>query len=284
MTNQSYAANRQLTGTKAIALAAALLLIATHPTFAGQTTFEYDNLNRLKRVNFADGSYTQYAYDADGNRIANVTVAKPTLLIQRKPDPMVANEPFTVQWFSTGATSITYFCTAPGTGYNGDGALTTQKFLPDGYASAPGAPQAWVGFDSNCLWTASGPGGALPVTEILQTVAAVPGRPVLTVTRVPNPMVSGKPYRVDWVTTGATSLHYICTAAGTGFNGQSPLPIPTGFSQQPAVPGWVGFPSACRWTATAANGAVTIYNERLVTVPDSQSQSPTQLQVPVASR
>lgn len=257
----------------ALALALLVLLFASNSSFAGQTTFQYDNLNRLIRVNFADGSYTRYAYDNDGNRTQRITVAKPTLHIQRTPNPMVANEFFQVKWTTTGATTLGYACTAPGTGFNESGTLPS-SLLPIGSASSSGAPQAWVGFDSNCLWTASGPGGPLQTSEILRTVSPVPGRPMLTVTRVPNPMVAGRRFRVDWVTTGAATLAYACTAPFPGFNGSGPLPTPNGHAEAAAAePAWVGFPSACRWTATATNGAVTIYDESLVTIPDADMQA-----------
>ena len=256
------------------ALALLLLLIATSPALAGQTTYEYDNLNRLTRVSFADGSHTQYGYDFDGNRTSRVTVARPTLLVQRTPNPMVANEPYTVRWFATGASSISYACSAAGTGFNGSDTMYPPTWLPNGSVSSQGALPAWVGFDSNCLWTANGPGGALPMAETLRTVAGAPGRPMLTVVRVPNPMVAGRPYYVDWIVSGAAALTYACAATPPGYNGSGGLTPQNGRASAPAAEfGWVGFPSACRWTATAANGAVTIYDEFLVTIPDLDSQA-----------
>ena len=240
---------------------------------AAPATYEYDNLGRLTRVSHGDGSFTRFEYDADGNRTRRVTVAKPTLLIDRRPNPMIANEFFEVKWRTTGATSLSYACTAAGTGFNESSALPPH-LLPDGSASMPSAPPGWVGFDSNCVWNANGPGGSLQISEVLRTVPAVPGRPTLAITRIPNPMIAGRPFKVTTRTTGAVSLTYLCTAPGTGYNGNGPMPVPDGIASSNAADfGWVGHPSACRWTATAANGATLIHDESLVTVPDADAQA-----------
>lgn len=49
--------------------------------------YEYDELNRVKKVSYEDGSYVEYEYDSNGN-ILNIYVyeAKPTILPTPTPD------------------------------------------------------------------------------------------------------------------------------------------------------------------------------------------------------
>jgi YD repeat-containing protein len=49
----------------ALALGTALLAA---PAADAATTYEYDSLGRLTKVTYDDGSWVQYAYDANGNR------------------------------------------------------------------------------------------------------------------------------------------------------------------------------------------------------------------------
>lgn len=39
---------------------------------SGQTTYEYDSLNRLTKVTYADGAQILYYYDANGNRTSKL--------------------------------------------------------------------------------------------------------------------------------------------------------------------------------------------------------------------
>jgi RHS repeat-associated protein len=83
----------------------------------------------------------------------------------RTPSPMIAGQNQSVNWTSSNATSISYKCTAEGTGFKGEGALPLNgPTLPDL------ALTGWVGFPSDCTWTATGPGGVLKVKETLFTV------------------------------------------------------------------------------------------------------------------
>ncbi len=49
---------------------ALLLGIALLAGNAMATTYEYDQLNRLKRVTYDNGTVIEYTYDASGNRTA----------------------------------------------------------------------------------------------------------------------------------------------------------------------------------------------------------------------
>ena len=90
------------------------------------------------------------------------TVAAPTISVSRTP--MSAGKNYTVAWATTGATSVSYSCTAGGTGFSGTGNLPTLNGTSNGVASA-----GWVGYPSSCRWTASGPGGSTTTNEILTT-------------------------------------------------------------------------------------------------------------------
>jgi len=52
-----------------IALSLLICIISSTPTFAESLNYVYDDLNRLTRVEFADGNALTYDYDEVGNRI-----------------------------------------------------------------------------------------------------------------------------------------------------------------------------------------------------------------------
>jgi hypothetical protein len=175
---------------------------------------------------------------------------------------MVAGQSYTTTWATTNATGTTLNCTSTGSGYTTNG---TTSGNPNGFSSGI-ALAAWVGYPSNCLWTATGPGGTVTYQDPLNTVAGGSG-PTLTVTRSPNPMVAGQAYTQSWSTSGAVSLTYGCT--GTGYNTgglETMYPMPSGSRQQTAYWGQVGNAGTCTWTAKDANGATKVVTEQLTTV------------------
>ncbi|WP_269532643.1 Ig-like domain-containing protein [Chitinimonas sp. BJYL2] len=89
------------------------------------------------------------------------------------------------------------------------------------------------------------------------TVTSAASAPTISVVRNPNPMISGKPYTVTWSTTNATSVYYTCSASGTGFVGSGTLG-PNGSVNGTGDPAWVGYPSACTWTATGPGGSKSV--------------------------
>ena len=91
---------------------------------------------------------------------------QPTLSVQRTPTPLVAGQNHTVTWSSTKATSVTYTCTASGTGYTGSATLATSGSTTNATSAA------WIGYPSTCTWRATGAGGSTTVTETMTTVAA----------------------------------------------------------------------------------------------------------------
>jgi RHS repeat-associated protein len=89
---------------------------------------------------------------------------KPTINVSRPS--LVAGQSFTTSWSTTDATSLTHVCTASGTGY------TVNEALAVNGSRALTAQSGWVGYPSNCTWTASGAGGSATYTETMTTVAA----------------------------------------------------------------------------------------------------------------
>jgi RHS repeat-associated protein len=101
--------------------------------------------------------------------ISSITVVAgvvPTITVQRTPSPLIAGQNTTLTWSSTNATSVSYVCTASGTGYAGSATLAASG------TSTTVADAAWVGFPSTCIWTATGAGGSKTYTETVTTVAA----------------------------------------------------------------------------------------------------------------
>ena len=126
------------------------------------------------------------------------------------------------------------------------------------------APPAWVGYPSNCLWTASGPGGSRSMAVTLTTVAPPP--PTVNVRFSSHPLTAGSPFSNTWTTTNATSLRYQCTAAGSGFAGSAQVAV-NGTSGGVALYSWVKYPSSCVWTATGPGGSATFRHSIVTQYP-----------------
>lgn len=112
---------------------------------------------------------------------------RPTLNIQRSPSPMLAGRSYTVTHNSTEATSLSYNCTARGTGYNGSGSVPVNGSF-SGVADA-----AWAHYPSTCVWTASGPGGSVSVNETMTTLA---NNAEIVSQSIPAEMVPGQTYNI----------------------------------------------------------------------------------------
>ena len=54
---------------KATCLLIVLCLLALLVTPSSAVTYEYDNLNRLVKATYEDGTVTEYTYDEGGNRL-----------------------------------------------------------------------------------------------------------------------------------------------------------------------------------------------------------------------
>ncbi|MGP1683577.1 MAG: polymorphic toxin type 50 domain-containing protein, partial [Giesbergeria sp.] len=102
------------------------------------------------------------------NTAVNITASAnhPTLSVQRTPAPLVAGQNHTLTWSTTKATSVTYTCTASGTGFTGSATLATSGTTTNATSAA------WIGYPSTCTWRATGAGGSTTQTETMTTVAA----------------------------------------------------------------------------------------------------------------
>ncbi|MBA2674408.1 hypothetical protein, partial [Ramlibacter sp.] len=178
-----------------------------------------------------------------------------TITVSRTPSTMVAGQGYTLTWSSTDASSVSRSCTSTGTGFAGSSTLAVSG------TSSGTADPLWVGYPSTCTWTTTGSGGTATFTETMTTSAAAP---TISVSRTPSTMVAGQSYTLTWNTTSATSVTRSCTASGTGFSGSSTMPTVSGTSTGSADPLWVGYPSACTWTATGSGGTAT-FTETMTT-------------------
>lgn len=95
--------------------------------------------------------------------------AAPTISVSRSMAPLVAGKSYTTTWSTKNATSVSFTCTADGTGFAGSASVSPVS----GTAAPNVAPSAWVGYPSTCTWTASGPGGSTDLVEGFTTVAGV---------------------------------------------------------------------------------------------------------------
>lgn len=189
--------------------------------------------------------------------VITVTPPRPTIQVQRSPSSVVAGQAYAVTWSSANATSVSYACSAGGTGYNASASVPASGGL-----SGTASP-AWVGYPTTCTWVASGPGGSVSFVETMTTTPAPV--PTIQVQRSPSSVVAGKPYTVSWNTTNATGVNYTCSASGTGYNMSQAVPT-SGSLSGTAQEAWVGYPSTCTWTAIGV-GANASTVETMTTLP-----------------
>jgi hypothetical protein len=94
----------------------------------------------------------------------------PTITVSRSPAPYVAGQQGAVTWSSTNATSVSVAC-AP----NAAQGYAENRILPSVSGSAAvNVLMQWASTSSNCLWTASSPGGNSTYAETVNTVAPPP--------------------------------------------------------------------------------------------------------------
>ena len=53
-------------------MVAVIIFMIAAPVYA--ETYEYDELNRLKKVNYDNGTVIEYSYDAAGNLLTSTTI------------------------------------------------------------------------------------------------------------------------------------------------------------------------------------------------------------------
>jgi len=83
-----------------------LICIATVSVVSASTSFEYDNLHRLTRVTYDDGSAVLYEYDAAGNRTLRVINGSPGTVhlhvAVEPPDSGVVTKDPDQEWYPLG--------------------------------------------------------------------------------------------------------------------------------------------------------------------------------------
>lgn len=189
----------------------------------------------------------------------------PILTVARKQ--MVAGQPYHVDWRTEGVSSVSYECTAGGTGFWGAGNLELGPVpAPNGwyawYVDGVASP-GWVAYPSTCHWKGN---GQILFTEILETFAGA--APALEIER--SPMQANQQFSVSWLTSGAVSLHFKCTSTEGGYTGEHTYDDPAQLNWTSigvASAAWVGHPSECVWTAMNAQRKKTIFEETVVTNP-----------------
>jgi hypothetical protein len=155
------------------------------------TNGEPTNVTRsgTRSASFAVGTHQIFlrAYTVNGSQgdsnIFTVTVASglPTITVSWTPLPMVAGQNYTYGLVTTGATSVTMVCTSTGTGYTANIPTTTVNSTTTAVAQA-----AWVGFPSDCVWTATGPAGQVTTQKTLNTITAGGAAPSVTLSASPT--------------------------------------------------------------------------------------------------
>lgn len=128
------------------------------------------NITAAKAFNIGQHTITLTAKNS-GDKTASVTrtiyvnppPSQPTITVSPRTFGLMAGETSNVTWSTTNATSVSRSCTASGSGYSGTVALATS-----GTRSETGN-SAWIGYPSDCTWTATGPGGNATATQTMAT-------------------------------------------------------------------------------------------------------------------
>jgi len=79
-----------------ISLLTIILLVLMSTSIWAATTYQYDDLHRLTRVEYSDGSVTVYNYDDLGNRTSKVTAANDTITALFNASPSSGPAPLSV--------------------------------------------------------------------------------------------------------------------------------------------------------------------------------------------
>lgn len=183
------------------------------------------------------GGTKSFAYDMR-------TYPLPTITASVNPNPLRAGQTASLAWSSTNTTSVTYSCTALGTGFKQSGTVSSSGAL------ALTAQAAWVGHPTTCSWVATGPSGTAQFPHSFSTIHAVP---TVSVVMPPHGMTQTSiPITVS--STDATQVSAQCfgipgtkTIQASVLNGQ--------FFFGPDD-SWAGF-WTCVWTATGPGGSAS---------------------------
>ncbi len=195
----------------------------TAPTTPGTYNFQWRMVEEYKEW---FGDITPNVKIAVG-----VTPSAPTITIQRSPTPLTAGASYTLTWSTVNATSVNYACTASGTGYKVNKAVSIAG-NETGTALA-----AWVGYPSTCTWTVTGAGGTITRTETVTTNAASAHNAAFVSQSVPASMTAGQSYPVSvtmsnngtttWAANSTIKLGSQNPADNTTWNSTGRVALPT---------------------------------------------------------
>ena len=92
----------------------------------------------------------------------------PTITMKAHPRYHDSGQPFTLEWSSSNATSVSRVCSSTVSGY-----VVNEQLAPSGKVSGTALP-GWVGYDSTCKWTArTSAASSAETVELMQTRAAL---------------------------------------------------------------------------------------------------------------
>jgi len=180
--------NRQMI-LKRLSLVLALVVLVglVLPCFAETVTYEYDDLYRLKKATYSDGTVIEYTYDAAGNRQSVIKIPPaqtPTVSISADPLSIEYGMSSTLTWVSTNATT----CSID----QGIGAVNAS-------GSTLVSPLATTTYTI----TATGAGGTATASATI-TVGPPPA-PTVSISANPGTILSGESSNLTWTSTNADS-------------------------------------------------------------------------------
>ena len=139
-----------------ISLLTILLLVLISTSTWASTTYQYDDLHRLTRVERADGSVTVYQYDDFGNRTSKVTAAGDTVTALFDATPSTGPAPLPVTFTDQSIGNITSW----EWDFDGDDIVDSMLPSPSYTYTSPGTYTASL--------TVTGPAGSDTSTKIIQ--------------------------------------------------------------------------------------------------------------------
>ncbi len=158
------------------------------PCFAESITYEYDDLYRLIKATYSDGTVIEYLYDAAGNRHSTTKAPPaqaPTVSLSADPVSIQSGATSTLTWSSTNATSCEIQPDVGG-GLAPNGSTTVSPTTTTTYTI-----------------TAIGPGGTAFASTTI-TVTTVPPAPTVAISADPTSIQSGAFSTLTWSSTDAT--------------------------------------------------------------------------------
>ncbi len=150
------------------------------PCFAESVNYEYDNLYRLIKATYSDGTVIEYTYDAAGNRHSVIKIPPaqaPTVAISANPASIEYGTSSTLTWTSTNATSCA---------------------IDQGIGTVPVSGSITITLAATATYTitATGPGGTATASVTVQV--APPPAPRVHLSAHPRRIRQGQSATLTW--------------------------------------------------------------------------------------